>query len=81
MFMNGIFWIVVGLVLSLGMSHVGNASQASLAEQNGAESLRFLGETHFSHIRQLTFGGQNAEAYFSYDGTELIFQATRDGQV
>jgi TolB protein len=29
---------------------------------------------HLSNIRQLTFGGSNAEAYFSADGTRLIFQ-------
>ena len=38
------------------------------------------GERHFANIRQLTFGGQNAEAYFSRDGTRLIFQSTRDGR-
>jgi Tol biopolymer transport system component len=37
----------------------------------------FPQETHLKNIRQLTFGGQNAEAYFSHDGTELIFQSTR----
>ena len=31
------------------------------------------------NIRQLTFGGQNAEAYWSPDGERLIFQSTRDG--
>ncbi|MFM7709624.1 MAG: hypothetical protein ACKO5C_01800 [Ferruginibacter sp.] len=40
------------------------------------DSLRFDGETHFKNIRQLTFGGDNAEAYFSYDGRYLIFQKT-----
>jgi Tol biopolymer transport system component len=34
------------------------------------------GETHFANLRQLTFGGQNAEAYFSADGRRLIFQRT-----
>ena len=38
------------------------------------------GERHFGAIRQLTFGGENAEAYFSHDGKRLIFQATRDGR-
>jgi Tol biopolymer transport system component len=38
------------------------------------------GERHLGHIRQLTFGGQNAEAYFSADGKRLIFQSTRDGR-
>ena len=36
-------------------------------------------ETHLRHLRQLTFGGENAEAYFSFDGGRLIFQSTRDG--
>ncbi len=36
------------------------------------------GEAHFANIRQLTFGGQNAEAYFSRDGRRLTFQATTD---
>src|SRR5690349_24495709 len=38
------------------------------------------GERHFGAIRQLTFGGENAEAYFSHDGKRLIFQSTRDGR-
>jgi Tol biopolymer transport system component len=33
-------------------------------------------EVHFSDVRQLTFGGENAEAYWSPDGSELIFQST-----
>ena len=36
-------------------------------------------EVHLSNVKQLTFGGENAEAYFSFDGQELIFQSTRDG--
>jgi Tol biopolymer transport system component len=36
------------------------------------------GEDHFERLQQLTFGGQNAEAYFSHDGKQLIFQSTRD---
>ncbi len=31
-------------------------------------------ETHLRQIRQLTFGGNNAEAYFSRSGRHLIFQ-------
>ena len=33
-------------------------------------------ETHLRNVRQLTFEGENAEAYFSPDGTRLIFQRT-----
>jgi Tol biopolymer transport system component len=32
------------------------------------------GERHLGNIRQITFGGNNAEAYFSADGKRLIFQ-------
>lgn len=35
-------------------------------------------ERHLRNIRQLTAGRQNAEAYFSFDGTKLIFQSTND---
>jgi len=34
-------------------------------------------ERHFSELTMLTDGGENAEAYFSFDGTSLIFQSTR----
>ena len=36
-------------------------------------------EKHLRNVKQLTFGGENAEAYFSADGRKLIFQSTRDG--
>jgi len=36
-------------------------------------------EPHLRNVRQLTFGGENAEAYFSSDGKQLIFQSTRPG--
>lgn len=37
------------------------------------------GEVHLRNIRQLTFGGQNAEAYFSASGRLITFQSTREG--
>ncbi len=36
-------------------------------------------ETHLRNLHRLTSRGQNAEAYFSADGKEVIFQSTRDG--
>lgn len=36
-------------------------------------------EVHLVDVQQLTFGGENAEAYFSANGSELIFQTTREG--
>lgn len=34
-------------------------------------------ERHFGELRMLTDGGENAEAYFSFDGRALVFQSTR----
>lgn len=32
-------------------------------------------EAHLQNLTQLTFGGDNAEAYFSFDGKEIVFQS------
>src|SRR5438093_881026 len=49
------------------------------ARSAASTDLAAPGERHLRNIRQLTFGGENAEAYFSFDGKKLIFQSTRDG--
>jgi len=48
-----------------------------LVSGGDADTLRAAGEVHLRAVRQLTFGGENAEAYFSPDGHELVFQSTR----
>lgn len=40
------------------------------------DTILYPDETHFKNIQQLTFGGDNAEAYWSYDGKHIIFQRT-----
>lgn len=44
-----------------------------------ADTLRFAGELHLRNVRQLTFGGNNAEAYWSFDDERLIFQSDFEG--
>ncbi|HKR10449.1 MAG TPA: hypothetical protein VJT15_00210 [Pyrinomonadaceae bacterium] len=52
---------------------------APLAQTNNSpNNLLLPNEKHLRNIKQLTFGGENAEAYFSADGKQLIFQSTRD---
>ncbi|GAB4388573.1 MAG: hypothetical protein Kow0025_08710 [Thermodesulfovibrionales bacterium] len=36
-------------------------------------------DRHMKNVRQLTFDGDNGEAYFSFDGKMLIFQSNRGG--
>lgn len=47
---------------------------AAAVDAESAPALTFPGEKHLAHVRQLTFGGQNAEAYFSADDKYLSFQ-------
>jgi TolB protein len=45
-------------------------------DTGGDEGLLLPEETHLANALQLTFSGQNAEAYFSFDGRQLSFQST-----
>jgi hypothetical protein len=40
------------------------------------DTILYPEEKHLANVQQLTFGGDNAEAYFSYDGKWIIFQRT-----
>ncbi|WP_445955360.1 TolB family protein, partial [Yeosuana sp.] len=39
------------------------------------DSLIYPEETHFKSMRQITHGGDNAEAYWSFDDKQLVFQS------
>ncbi len=65
---------ILSAVLALAACAHARASHSSLA------IVAEPGESHLRNIRQLTNGGENAEAYFSHDGRRLIFQSTRDGR-
>jgi TolB protein len=40
------------------------------------DTLLYPEETHFKNLQQLTFGGDNAEAYWSFDSKYIVFQRT-----
>lgn len=48
----------------------------SITASAQTDTLHYPEETHFKNIQQLTFGGDNAEAYWSYDGKYIVFQRT-----
>ena len=68
--------ICIGLLVSVfGVGCTPSSSEMSeVVYEPSTDSLRFAGETHFRNIRQLTFGGNNAEAYWSFDDKQLVFQ-------
>jgi Tol biopolymer transport system component len=70
--LHSIFFAVLVSATSLAQTSNASAPNAPPGE------LRTPEEKHLRNVRQLTFGGSNAEAYFSADGKKLIFQSTRD---
>lgn len=74
--MTSISWIAAGFLAVF--SGFFSKEHRSVWNQPAAvaDTLHYPEETHFKNLRQLTFGGDNAEAYFSYDGKYLIFQKT-----
>lgn len=40
-----------------------------------SDSILYPGETHFRNIHQVTFAADNAEAYWSFDNTKVVFQS------
>ena len=68
-------------VLTLGLSGAASALvesiRARIAKASAAALPTDARERRLANLRQLTFGGQNAEAYFDWTGTRLIFQSTR----
>jgi hypothetical protein len=68
--------IVVSILLFTSCSQQPKeTSTEQTAPADTAPSLLYPGEKHLANIRQLTFGGDNAEAYFNADGSKIVFQA------
>jgi Tol biopolymer transport system component len=68
------------IVIGLGQPSFSPAGDLERPSTLGSDDdpLRNPRETRLRNVRQLTFGGTNAEAYFSPEGRRLVFQSTRD---
>lgn len=53
-------------------------SAGSAINGGAGDDLLLPDEKHLKNMKQLTFGGENAECYFSFDGSKFIFQSTRE---
>ena len=49
---------------------------AAWAQNTAIPEMATTQEKHLHNVHQLTFGGSNAEAYFSADGKKLIYQSS-----
>ena len=59
-----------------GGSHDGHGHGKAAGPTFDTKTFLYEGEKHFKNMKQLTFGGDNAEAYFSFDNKNLVFQAS-----
>ncbi len=71
----------VSIVAFYGTALLAGCSTAARNQQAARpnDQLLFPGEKHLKNVRQLTYGGTNAEAYWSFDGQWLTFQAKGGG--
>ena len=69
--------LLIVVVLFSGISSFKNPNQVLKTDLPViTDTVLYPDEQHFKNVQQLTFGGDNAEAYFSYDNKWLIFQRT-----
>lgn len=64
------------LILSLVIVSFSCQQTASKKEETPKQdTLRYDREVHLKNVKQLTWGGNNAEAYWSFDNSSLVFQS------
>lgn len=75
------FIIIISSLLCLLSCKNDKANQSNKETSNTTtveitkDTLIFPEEKHFKAIKQITFGGDNAEAYWSFDDKQLLFQS------
>ncbi len=70
---------VLFLTAAIGLACALCATEEASGAVQATANLATEGETHIRNIRQLTSGGENAEAYWAFDGSRLIYQAKKPG--
>jgi len=71
--------LIIGLI-SCDVNKQDKSQQSSdsakiIVGDTNADTLRYEKEVHLKNVKQLTFGGDNAEAYWSFDDNQIVFQA------
>ncbi len=79
--MNSFLNLSSVLLISLVAFYMASCSGKSTSQEEVEiigqieDTLSYDGEKHLANFRQLTFGGDNAEAYWSFDNTRLTLQS------
>ena len=82
----GILAVMAGMLLpacsggnSADSMDDGAAEHTAANSNTDVSNIAMPGESRLHNLRQLTFGGENAEAYWAFDGSRLIYQARKPG--
>jgi len=69
-----IFTIFTIVTLSSCAENKSGTKTDAISGETKKSEIHYSNEIHLQNIKQLTFGGDNAEAYFSFDDSKLVFQ-------
>lgn len=75
--MNKSIYLLFSVFILFSCNNVPKSTVQDKTDQAGEnpDTILYPGEDHLANIRQLTFGGDNAEAYFSFDDRMITFQS------
>lgn len=76
--LTGLSLIAISMLPACGETNQAGESPASDSTAVATPGLVLEGEKHFKSLRQLTNGGDNAEAYWSPDDKYLVMQVTSE---
>lgn len=71
---TGLFLLILGSCNNKS-EKISDSRENTNQVSESTDSLIYSEEKHFKKIKQLTFGGDNAEAYWSFDDKLLVFQS------
>jgi Tol biopolymer transport system component len=69
------FFITLLIIIRCGQQPATESEDLADVSNTVADTLRYHEETHIKNLRQISFGGDNAEAYWSFDNNKLVFQS------
>src|SRR5450432_4091709 len=73
---RSVFYVCAVFTLVTVIMSFSRRPLVTVVKQALGDTILYPDEHHFKNLQQLTFGGDNAEAYFSSDSKYLIFQRT-----
>ena len=71
------FFMGLTFLISLSFTNKKNSIDHLSSNSKKIDTLQYPSETNLQNVQQLTFGGDNAEAYFSFDSKWIVFQRTQ----